>query len=204
MLTASTRPIRVSSPRPARLGQDRVRRDAGTGQSGPRCCKSARWSWPASTRCRCACFRPSRRGTRHMKRQPGTLITLRKTKTWKHPLVSGIAFNRDEAKITMPACPTSRVLRIHHSGARGRRQYRSRRDHPEPQQSDGQDHFTLHRASQRLSNDDRPALQSKVMPVLGRDRNRRRHEDPARSSIVGIRHVQPRGRGEQDAFRVLS
>ena len=70
--------------------------------SAPRCCRSARSSSPASTACRCACCRASRRGTSTSTRKPrsGTLITFEEDVKMEQAVVSGIAFNRDEAKIT--------------------------------------------------------------------------------------------------------
>ena len=59
----------------------------------------------SSTRSNCACFQlPGRRR--------GTLITVEEDKNMEQPIISGIAFNRDEAKLTIlgvpdkPASPT--------------------------------------------------------------------------------------------------
>ena len=48
-----------------------LRGDAGDGVAwAPRCCRSARWNSPASTRCRCACCRASRPGTSTSTKKP--------------------------------------------------------------------------------------------------------------------------------------
>ena len=58
-----------------------------------------------------------------------TLITVEEDKKMEQPIISGIAFNRDEAKLTMlgvpdtPASPTN-------PGCNRRSQYRRRYDHP--------------------------------------------------------------------------
>ena len=41
------------------------------------------------------------------KEGPGTLITFEEEEPWKQPMISGIAFNRDEAKLTMLGVPDS-------------------------------------------------------------------------------------------------
>jgi aspartate kinase len=72
-----------------------------------RCCRSARWSLPASTACRCACCRASRPGTSRIDEEcrSGTLITFEEDEKMEQAVVSGIAFNRDEAKITVMGVP---------------------------------------------------------------------------------------------------
>jgi aspartate kinase len=78
-------------------------------------------------------------------------------------IVSGIAFNRDEAKISVLGVPDKPGHRLPDPGRRGRRQHRRRRDHPEPQQG-RQDRLQLHRAPQRLRA--RPSTcSSKVLPA---------------------------------------
>jgi len=59
----------------------------------------------------------------------GTLITLRKTKKW-NKLCRSIAFNRDEAKVTVLGVPTSRHRRLD-SWPRSPTRTSRRRDHPE-------------------------------------------------------------------------
>ncbi len=75
--------------------------------SAPRCCRSARSSSPASTACRCACCRASRRRDIAIAEEAasGTLITFEEDGKMEQAVVSGIAFNRDEAKITLTGVP---------------------------------------------------------------------------------------------------
>ena len=63
-----------------------------------RCCRSARSNSPASTRSSCACCR---RSTIPANTSAGTLITFEEDETMEQAIISGIAFNRDEAKISV-------------------------------------------------------------------------------------------------------
>ncbi|MDF5919799.1 hypothetical protein P4133_10165 [Pseudomonas aeruginosa] len=70
---------------------------------GSRCCRSGRSSSPASTQ------RPLR-VLHSFQEGPGTLITIDdEEESMEQPIISGIAFNRDEAKLTIRGVPdTSR------------------------------------------------------------------------------------------------
>jgi aspartate kinase len=97
----------------------------------------------------------------------GTLITFEEDEQMEQAIVSGIAFNRDEAKISVTGRARQARHCLQHPGPGGRRQHRGGRDHPEHQQG-RQDRLQLHRAPQRL----RPAvdlLRAKVLPTLGTD-----------------------------------
>ena len=61
---------------------------------------------------------------------PGTLITLRK-KPWRKHLISGIAFNRDEAKLTVLGVPDRPGIAYEILGPDRCRQHRSGHDRPE-------------------------------------------------------------------------
>ena len=61
----------------------------------------------------------------------GTLITFEEDEKMEQAVVSGIAFNRDEAKISDPGRARQARHRLPHPGRRRRCQHRSRRDHPE-------------------------------------------------------------------------
>ena len=119
--------------------------------SAPRCCRSARSSSPASTACRCACCRASRPGTSTSTRKPrsGTLITFEEDEKMEQAVVSGIAFNRDEAKISLLGVPDKPGIAYQILGPGGRRQHRRRRDHPE-RLARRPDRLLVHRAPQRL------------------------------------------------------
>ncbi len=116
-----------------------------------RCCRSARSSSPASTRCRCACCRASRRGTSTSTKKPrsGTLITFEEDENMEQAVVSGIAFNRDEAKISVLGVPDKPGHRLHDPRPGRRRQHRRRRDHPE-RLARRPHRLLLHGAPQRL------------------------------------------------------
>jgi aspartate kinase len=83
---------------------------------------------------------------------PGTLITFEEAleaEQMEKALISGIAFNRDEAKLTVLGVPGPARHRLQHSGAGVRRQYRSGHDHSEhwPRRHD---RLHLYGAPQRL------------------------------------------------------
>lgn len=79
---------------------------------------------------------------------PGTLITYEEESVEK-PLISGIAFNRDEAKLTILGVP-DRPDRFQDPRADCRGQHRSGHDRPE-RRGRRQHRFHLHRAPQRVS-----------------------------------------------------
>ena len=60
----------------------------------------------------------------------GTLITVEEDKNMEQPIISGIAFNRDEAKLTMLGVPDP-WYRLPDPRRHRRRQHRRRHDHPE-------------------------------------------------------------------------
>jgi aspartate kinase len=64
-------------------------------------------------------------------------------------VVSGIAFNRDEAKISVVGVPDKPGIAYQISGRSGRCQHRRGCDHPKREQR-RQDRLQLHRAPQRL------------------------------------------------------
>ena len=61
----------------------------------------------------------------------GTLITFEEDDNMEQAVVSGIAFNRDEAKITVMGVPDKPGIAYHDPRPGRRRQHRRRRDHPE-------------------------------------------------------------------------
>jgi aspartate kinase len=61
----------------------------------------------------------------------GTLITVEEDKNMEQPVISGIAFNRDEAKLTMLGVPDKPGIAYQILGAGSRCQHRRRHDHPE-------------------------------------------------------------------------
>ena len=96
--TASTRPTRASCPRRGGSTRSPSRKCSRWRASARRCCRSARSSSPASTTSSCACCRRSRIRS---PRRTGTLITFEEDETMEQAIISGIAFNRDEAKISV-------------------------------------------------------------------------------------------------------
>jgi aspartate kinase len=96
--TASTRRIRGSFPKRAGSTPSPSRKCWRWRASAPRCCRSARSSSPGSTTSSCAC---SRRSTIRNPAAQGTLITFEEDETMEQAIISGIAFNRDEAKISV-------------------------------------------------------------------------------------------------------
>ncbi len=77
----------------------------------------------------------------------GTLITFEEDEKMEQAVVSGIAFNRDEAKITVLGVPDKPGIAYQILGAGGRRQHRRRRDHPERLATTARptSRFTVHR-----------------------------------------------------------
>jgi len=61
----------------------------------------------------------------------GTLITFEEDEKMEQAVVSGIAFNRDEAKLTVLGVPDKPGIAYGIRGPRGRGQHRRGRDHPE-------------------------------------------------------------------------
>ncbi len=77
----------------------------------------------------------------------GTLITFEEDEQMEQAVVSGIAFNRDEAKVTAAGRARQARHRVPDPGPCGRRQHRRRRDHPERRRRTGTTDFsfTVHR-----------------------------------------------------------
>ena len=100
----------------------------------------------------------------------GTLITFEEDEQMEQAIVSGIAFNRDEAKISVLGVPDTPGIAYQILGADRRRQHRRRRDHPERQQG-RQDRLQLHRAPQRLRAGHRPAQGAGDRPAWARTKS---------------------------------
>ena len=83
----------------------------------------------------------------------GTLITFEEDDNMEQAVVSGIAFNRDEAKISLDGRARQAGHRVHDPRPGGRRQHRRRRDHPE-RLARRPHRLLVHRAPQRLRADD--------------------------------------------------
>ena len=79
----------------------------------------------------------------------GTLITFEEDEKMEQAVVSGIAFNRDEAKITLMGVPDKPGHRPPDPRPGGRGQHRRRRDHPE-RLARRPHRLLVHRAPQRL------------------------------------------------------
>jgi aspartate kinase len=86
----------------------------------------------------------------------GTLITFEEDVKMEQAVVSGIAFNRDEAKITVMGVPDKPGIAYQILVPGGRGQHRCRRDHPE-RLARRPDRLLVHRAPQRLPAHDGPA-----------------------------------------------
>ena len=84
--------------------------------------------------------------------QSGTLITFEEDEKMEQAVVAGIAFNRDEAKISVIGVPDKPGIALPDPGAGGRRQHRRRRDHPE-RVARRPHRLLVHRAPQRLPAD---------------------------------------------------
>ncbi len=81
--------------------------------------------------------------------QSGTLITFEEDETMEQAVISGIAFNRDEAKITVMNVPDRPGIAFQILGPGRRGQHRRRHDHPEPARR-GHDRLLVHGAPQRV------------------------------------------------------
>ena len=79
----------------------------------------------------------------------GTLITFEEDENMEQAVVSGIAFNRDEAKISLMGVPDKPGIAYQILGAGGRGQHRRRRHHPE-RLARRPHRLLVHRAPQRL------------------------------------------------------
>ncbi len=105
----------------------------------------------------------------------GTLITFEEDENMEQAVVSGIAFNRDEAKISVLGVPDKPGIAYQHPRCGGRCQHRGRRDHPEPQQETARP-TSASRCTATSTRDRRPAGRPRSCPA-GRDRDRGRHQD---------------------------
>ena len=92
-------------------------------------------------------FQPTIRGSRAEDAASGTLITFEEDEKMEQAIISGIAFNRDEAKITRHGRPRPSRHRLRHPRSDRRCQHRRRHDHPERRRVDGKTDFsfTVHR-----------------------------------------------------------
>ena len=122
-----------------------------------RCCRSVRWSSPASTACRCACCRASRRGTsRWPKRRVGHADHIRgrrengTSRCFGHRLQPRRSQGHDHARARQAR------HRLPDPRCGGRGQHRRRRDRAE-REPRRQDRLLVHRAPQRLRAHDGPA-----------------------------------------------
>ena len=79
----------------------------------------------------------------------GTLITFEEDETMEQAIISGIAFNRDEAKITVLGVPDKPGIAFAHPGPGGRREHRRGHDHPE-RLDRGAHGLLVHGAPQRV------------------------------------------------------
>jgi aspartate kinase len=95
--TASTPPTRASCPRRGACTPYRSRKCSRWPAPAPRCCRSVRWNSP-KYKVSCACSPACSEGE-------GTLITFEEGNKMEQAIISGIAFNRDEAKITVLGVP---------------------------------------------------------------------------------------------------
>jgi len=128
----------------------------------------------------------------------GTLITFEEDEKMEQAVVSGIAFSRDEAKISILGVPDRPGIAYQILARRGRRQHRGRRHHPE-RQPRRQDRLQLHRAPQRLR-----ARAGRAEDQGGADAGHRARRG-RHAHLQGVdrrhRHAQPRGHRLQDVPR---
>jgi aspartate kinase len=99
-------------------------------------------------------------------------------------VVSGIAFNRDEAKITVLGVPDKPGIAYQILGPVADGQHRRRRDHPE-RLARRQDRLLVHRAPQRLRQRTIDLLKTRCCRPLGAASHRATRRS-ARCRIVGI------------------
>ena len=133
--------------------------------------------------------------------QSGTLITFEEDDKMEQAVVSGIAFNRDEAKVTVMGVPDKPGIAYQILGAGGRRQHRRRRDHPE-RVARRQDRLLVHRAPQRLRAHAGPAEDP------GGAGHRRDRGDGRPEDLQGVdrrhRHAAATSAWPRKMFRTLS
>ena len=116
-------------------------------RSAPRCCRPARSNWPWCTRCRCRCARASSRRTRRSRTgrtAPAPAhIVCDEDKIVEQHVVSGIAYSRDEAKVSIRGVqgPPGRVGGNFRAAGRGRYQRRHDRAERVARRRDGEHHL---------------------------------------------------------------
>ena len=128
----------------------------------------------------------------------GTLITFEEDEKMEQAVVSGIAFNRDEAKISLMGVTDKPGIASPDPRPGGRGQHRRRRHHPE-RLARRPHRLLVHRAPQRLRAHDGADEER------GDPEDRRRRPDRRRPDLQGEhrrhRHALARRRGEPDVQR---
>ena len=128
----------------------------------------------------------------------GTLITFEEDENMEQAVVSGIAFNRDEAKISVLGVPDKPGIAYHILGAVADANIEVDVIIQNLSKDGKTDFsFTVHRNDYAKTVD---LLKDKVLPTLGAAERRGRRQD-LQGQHRGHRHAQPRGRGQQDVPR---